>query len=98
MIKTVLAEIIKLGPPSQLGLPEVSIDEGAKGVVNLVFLVIAVLSVLWLLLFGAIPYIFSGGESSTVKKAKDAIVYSVIGIVVSLVSFAIVNFVTSKVH
>lgn len=42
-------------------------------------------------------YVTSAGNSEKVKKAKNAILFAVIGLVVVLMAFAIVNFVIEKV-
>ena len=49
------------------------------------------------IIFGGVQYTTSAGESSKVKKAKDTIMYGIIGLVVALLAFSIVNFVLSNV-
>ena len=39
----------------------------------------------------------SAGDSGKVKKAKDTILYGIIGLIIALLAFAIVNFVIAKV-
>jgi hypothetical protein len=46
-----------------------------------------------MLIYGGIRYTISGGDSSSVTAAKNTIMYAVIGIVVALLAYAIVNFV-----
>lgn len=58
---------------------------------TLVFLVGAV-SVIFLII-GGLRYVISQGDKNNVTAAKDTILYAVIGIVVAVVSFALVNFV-----
>lgn len=58
---------------------------------TLVFLVGAV-SVIFLII-GGLRYVISQGDSKNVTAAKDTILYAVIGIVVAVVSFALVSFV-----
>lgn len=60
---------------------------------TLVFLVGAV-SVIFLII-GGLRYVISQGDSKNVTAAKDTILYAVIGIVVAVISFALVNFVIS---
>lgn len=45
------------------------------------------------LIYGGFLYVTSAGDAGRVKTAKDTIVYSVIGIVVAVLAYAIVNFV-----
>ena len=63
-----------------------------SGILNVVFGIIAIVSVAFIIV-GGVNYSMSQGDSSKIKKAKDTIIYGVIGLVVSLLAFAIVNFV-----
>lgn len=45
------------------------------------------------IIFGGIRYVTSTGDAARVKQAKDTILYGVIGLVVSLLAFAIVQFI-----
>ena len=46
---------------------------------------------------GGIGYMTSTGDVGKAKKAKDTILYGIIGLVVALLAFAIVNFVLTSV-
>ena len=48
------------------------------------------------IIVGGIMYSVSGGKESQTKTAKDAILYAVIGLVISLSAYAIANFVIGK--
>lgn len=48
------------------------------------------------LLVGAILYIISAGDPGKTRTAKDAIVYSIVGLAVALLSYGIVTFVLNK--
>ena len=61
-------------------------------VINIVLAVLAFVTVA-MIIIGGINYSTSQGDASKVKKAKDTILYGVIGLVVALLAFAIVNFV-----
>lgn len=60
----------------------------------LIFLVgaIAVIMLIW----GGLQYVISAGDSKRVESAKSTILYAIIGIVISILAFAIVNFVTGQ--
>ncbi len=45
-----------------------------------------------MVIFGGVTYVSSAGNDEAVAKAKKIIMYSIIGIVVILLAFAIVNF------
>ena len=61
-------------------------------IINLMIGLIAVAAVV-MLIIGGFRYVFSQGEEKATKGAKDTILYAIIGIVVSILAFAIVNFV-----
>lgn len=65
-------------------------------IINVMLYIIGAVSVL-MLVYGGIRYTISGGDTSAVTAAKNTILYAVIGIVVALMSFAIVNFVVNRI-
>ena len=80
------------GQPAQL--------VGDGGVFNritsiLLFIVGAVAVVM--LIFGGIRYIVSGGDQANVTAAKNTILYAIIGIIVALLAYAAVSFVTTSI-
>ncbi len=46
-----------------------------------------------MLIFGGIRYIISGGDQKKVTEAKNTILYAIIGLIIALLAYAIVNFV-----
>ena len=62
---------------------------------NTALFIIGALSVL-MLIWGGIRYTTSAGDSSNITAAKNTILYAVVGIIVALLSYAIVNFVITK--
>ena len=54
--------------------------------------IVGILAVI-MIVYGGIQYTMSAGDAGKVKKAKDTILYGVIGLIVALLAFAIVNFV-----
>lgn len=60
----------------------------------LIFLVgaIAVIMLIW----GGLQYVISAGDSKRVESAKSTILYAIIGIVIAILAFAIVSFVTGQ--
>jgi len=89
--------------PIQVGQDElgpgvgVAADSGTlDSVLNIVFIFIGSLAVLFLII-GAIRYVLSGGDASQTKQAKETMLYSIVGVVVALSAFAIVAFVSSGV-
>lgn len=65
-------------------------------IINVVLGVIAFIAVV-MIIMGGIQYTTSSGDTAKVTKAKNTILYGVIGLVIALLAFAIVNFVISNV-
>ncbi len=69
---------------------------GAGGIftiiVNILLFIIGAISVI-MLIIGGIRYTISGGDSSAVTSAKNTIMYAIVGIIVAVLAYAIVNFV-----
>jgi len=66
-----------------------------KNVTNTMLLVIGIVAVI-MLIIGGFRYVLSNGNEKATVAAKDTILYAIIGIVVALLSFAIVNFVLGR--
>lgn len=67
-------------------------DGVVKAVINTLLYIVGALSVV-MIIIGGFQYILSQGDSGSVSKAKNTILYSVIGFIVSLLAYAIVNWV-----
>lgn len=63
--------------------------------VNTFAFIIGAISII-MVLVGAIRYTLSAGNPQATKEAKDTILYAVVGIVITILSLAIVNFVVGK--
>jgi hypothetical protein len=61
---------------------------------TLIFIVGAVAVIM--LIIGGLRYVISQGSKDSVASAKDTILYAIIGIVVAILAFAIVQFVTGS--
>ena len=55
------------------------------------------MSTLTKIILGGVTYVTSNGDAAKLAKAKNTIIYSVIGLVIALLAFAIVNFVLGSV-
>lgn len=65
-----------------------------KQVTNTVLYIVGIVAVV-MLIVGGIRYITSGGDAKKVTDAKNTVLYAIIGLVISFLAFAIVNFVIS---
>jgi Type IV secretion system pilin len=61
-------------------------------ITNTLLLGIGFVSVV-MLIIGGFRYVLSNGNEKSVTAAKDTILYAIIGVVIALLSFAIINFV-----
>ncbi len=80
------------------GMPSELIgDNGVFGrITNVILLIVGIISVI-MLIYGGLRYILSGGDSKKVTDAKNTILYAIIGLIISLLAYAIVNFVLTSV-
>ena len=73
-------------------------DLGAiiKQITNVMFFIIGAVSVI-MLIYGGIRYTTSGGNANSVTAAKNTVIYSIVGLVISILAYAIVNFVVTNI-
>jgi TRAP-type C4-dicarboxylate transport system permease small subunit len=65
-------------------------------VINVLLGLIGVVAVI-MLIIGGFRYVLSQGDEKATKGAKDTILFAIIGIVVAILAFAIVNFVIGAI-
>ena len=73
-----------------------SLASDVVGILNAVIGALGILAVVVIIL-GGVQYMTSSGDAGKVKKAKDTILYGVIGLIIVALAFAIVNFVIGSV-
>lgn len=66
-----------------------------KNIINIIIGVVGVVAVV-MMIVGGISFITSQGDAAKVTKARNTILYGVVGLIVALLAFAIVNFVLSS--
>lgn len=67
-----------------------------RSVVSVMLVILGAIAVI-MIIIGGILYTLSAGDPGKTKKAKDTILYSVIGLVVALLAYGIVEFVVKGV-
>ena len=72
-----------------------NLDQSIINIINAVIGVLGLVAVVVIIL-GGVQYMTSTGDAGKVKKAKDTILYGVIGLVICILAFAIVNFVITN--
>ena len=81
------------GQPTQLFGDQTAIIPRA---INLMLFAVGVLAI-FMLIYGGLRYVLSAGDAGRVKDAKNTILYAIIGLVVAILGYAIVNWVIQVV-
>ena len=66
-----------------------------KQITNTILYIVGIVAVI-MLIIGGIRYVVSGGDSKKVTDAKNTVLYAIIGLVIAVFAYAIVNFVISS--
>ena len=66
-----------------------------RTITNVLLFIIGAIAVI-MLIIGGIRYTVSGGDQAAITSAKNTILYAVVGIIVAILAFAIVNFVVGS--
>ena len=86
---------------AQQGVKDIGGDEGSndvplatriKTIVNILLFILGAVAVI-MIIIGGLKYVLSNGDSSAMTSAKNTILYAVIGLVVAILAYAIVNFI-----
>ncbi len=74
---------------------ETNVDNVFKTLVNILLFVVGALAVIVIIISG-IRYTTAGGNASNVSAAKNTLLYAIVGLVVAICAWVIVNFVVEK--
>jgi hypothetical protein len=84
------------GANSARGTDQVVTLFGSTGIFttlsNVMLFVVGAISVV-MVIIGGLRYVISGGNNTNVTAAKNTILYAVVGLVISIMAYAIVNFI-----
>ena len=64
---------------------------------DVVYVVVGIIAVIFIVI-GGINYTMSQGDPGKVKKAKDTVLYGIIGLIIALLAFAITAFVMNAME
>lgn len=81
--------------PDCVGITKVGAQNTIDGVLNTVYYSAGAIAVI-VIIISSIFYIISQGDAAKIKRAKDGILYAVVGLVVILLAFVITNFVIGR--
>ncbi|MBR2710043.1 hypothetical protein IKF02_00195 [Candidatus Saccharibacteria bacterium] len=81
--------------PDEVGDNGNTLTTDVTSIINAIIAALGMIAVV-IIIIGGVSYMTSSGDSAKVKKAKDTILYGVIGLIICVLAFAIVNFVISS--
>ena len=94
--KAFASDICSVAGSNFSSLCKLRLDSGAgsiTGAIVQVILVLGIVIALFYLVLGGVRWITSGGERGKIDGARQQIIAAVVGLVIALAAFAIVNFV-----
>ena len=65
-------------------------------VINVLLGIVGVVAII-MIIVGALRMVLSAGNEKTVADARNTILYAVIGLIIAILAFAIVNFITGRI-
>jgi hypothetical protein len=96
LITRELVYILAKVDTSRVNIPKPGLDNTLKNVLSIVFGLLGGISLLFII-YGGIKLITSQGTPEGFNKARNTIIYAIVGLVVSMSAFVIVNFVIDQV-
>lgn len=73
-----------------------SVPDTIQDIINILLYVIGAAAVL-MIVIGGFRYVTSNGEPAAASKAKTTIIYALIGVVVAVMAYGIVNFILNNI-
>lgn len=99
VVPTVPASAADLDPctlnPGMCAGKETDVNNVFKTIVNVLLFIVGVIAVIMIIVSG-VRYTASAGNANSVAGAKNTLMYSIIGLVVAIFAYAIVNFIVFK--
>lgn len=94
--KTKPADEIKTYAECNLAKDDHDLTTTAIDIINVIVAAVGIVAVL-VIVIGGVFFVISTGEAAKTKRAKDTILYGVIGLVIAILAYAIVNFVLGNI-
>lgn len=93
MLHIFLSTLAQIVDPNEFNIPKVEAGPSqVQNIFSLVFAFAGAISVL-MVVIGGLNYVISAGDPQKTARAKDTILYALIGLAVSILAFVIVRFV-----
>lgn len=87
----------KKGISNSGGTSSSDIAGSIQDIINLLLFLAGIIAVIVIVISG-LRYVLSDGDSGQASKAKNTLVYALIGLVVAVMSYAMVNFILGNLH
>lgn len=105
MLKTFATGIIGVDPNAGNGtdtttihnVPTTSATDVFTNTLNIVYGLIGSAAIIVIIAAGII-YATSGGNATNITRAKNALLYAIIGLVITLLAFTITQFIAGRIH
>ncbi len=94
-MKDLITKFADANPGKYIPSDTQDLGNSIQNIINAVIGVLGLVCVV-VMIIGGVNYMTSSGDAGKVKKAKDTILYGMIGLVVCVLAFAIVNFVIAN--
>lgn len=94
-ITNFIFDIVGSAPSTSGEVPRLSGEQLLQNGLNMVYFIAGLVSVI-MIIFGGIKYTTSAGNPSAVTSAKNTLTYSIVGLIIVLVAFAITSFVIGR--
>ena len=86
-----------IGGSCTTGCDPNSLNNTIAAITNVILFVAGAASII-MIVIGGLRYVVSGGNPSAINDAKNTILYAIVGLVISVSAFAIVNYVLGAFH
>ena len=95
-MKNLLTTLAEISKPTPIEGDNGDLQGSITTIINVVIGMLSLVAVI-VIIIGGINYMTSTGDAGKVKKAKDTILYGIIGLVICALAAAIVNFVIGNI-
>lgn len=96
-MKEIITKLAQTGANvNKVGDGNDTLVDDIKNILNVIIGVLGLVCVV-VMIIGGVNYMISSGDAGKVKKAKDTILYGLIGLVVCVLAYALVNWVIVSV-
>ena len=85
----------KIPAGGDTGIPKVEASMAITDILNIAYTAAGIVAII-VIIVSAIFYVISQGDASKIKRAKDGILYSIVGLVVVMLAFTLTNFVIGR--